>query len=120
MKRLGDYKDEDAIDLWMDLLDSMDAILKDEEVKKLYREKNRNPIQLAKEIIKRHKKETSEILLRIDPTPLDGLNIVVRLIDVIMEIEQSDDLKAFFPSAGAVIEGASSGNATENTEDAEA
>lgn len=119
MKKLGDYKDEEAIELWMDLLDPIGEILQDKEIAKVYK-KGAKPIQVAQEIIRRHKEEATQILLRIDPTPIDGLNIVIRLIDIIMEFEHSDDLKVFFRSAGTVTEGASSGNATESTEDAEA
>ena len=119
MKKLGDYKDEEAIDLWMDLLDPIGEILQDKEVAKIYK-KGGKPIQIAQEIVKRHRKDATQILLRIDPTPIDGLNIIIRLLDVIMEFERSEELKNFFGSAGTVTEGASSGNATANTEDAEA
>lgn len=119
MKKLGDYKDEEAIDLWMDLLDPIGVILQDKEIGKLYK-KGGKPIQMAQEIVKLHRKEATQILLRIDPTPIDGLNIIIRLLDIIMEFERSEELKGFFGSAGTVTEGASSGNATANTEDAEA
>lgn len=119
MKKLGDYKDEEAIDLWMDLLDPIGEILQDKEVAKIYK-KGGKPIQIAQEIVKRHRKDATQILLRIDPTPIDGLNIIIRLLDVIMEFERSEELKNFFGSAGTATEGVSPGNATENTEAKEA
>ena len=96
MKRLSDYVDEEAIELWVDLLDPITAIIKDPEVTKL---KGSDPIDMAKGIIKLHKKEASEILLRIDPTPLNGLNLIVRVVDVIMEIEESPEILSFFDSS---------------------
>lgn len=119
MKKLGDYKDEEAIELWADLLDPIGEILQDKEIAKAYREKG-NPVQVAKVILKRQRKAATEILLRVDPTPVDGLNIIVRLVEILMEFEKSDELKGFFGFAGTVTDSVSSGNATENTEDAEA
>lgn len=119
MKRLSDYKEEEAIELWMDLLDPIGNILSNEKIKWAYK-KSGNRIQVAKAIISECKTDAVQILLRIDPTPIDGLNLITRLIDLLMEIEGSEDLKPFFHSAGIATGGASSGNATENTEGVEA
>lgn len=119
MKKLSDYKQEEAIDLWMDLLDPIGNILQNEKVKWEYK-KGGNRIKVAQRIIKECREDAVKIMLRIDPTPIDGLNIIIRLVDLIMEFEQSEDLKDFFGSAGMRTDGESSGNATENTEDAEA
>lgn len=94
MKKLSDYKGEDAIDLWADLLDSIIAIFADEEVSKVTGS-GQPPLIIAKTIIKSHKKEAVDILLRIDPTPVDGLNVVIRLLDVINEIEESPEIMDF-------------------------
>lgn len=95
MKRLSDYQNEEAIDLWSDLLDPISEILTDKEVHKVVKSGSA-PIVIAKEILKRHKKEAEEILLRVDPEPLNGLNVVIRLVALLAEIGQRDDLKAFF------------------------
>ena len=119
MKKLGDYKNEEAIELWADLLEPIGEILQNKEVAKVYKAKG-NPVQIAKAILKENPKAATQILLRIDPTPIDGLNVVVRLVEVLMEFERSEDLKGFFGFAGTVTDSASSGSATANTEDAEA
>lgn len=117
MKRLSDYKHEDAIDLWMDLLDPIGNILQNEKIKWEFK-KGGNRIKVAQRIINECREDAMKILLRIDPTPIDGLNIIVRLVDLIMEFEQHPDLKDFFSSAARTqTDGESSGNATENTED---
>ena len=55
-------------------------------------------------------------MLRIDETPVDGLNIVLRLVEVINEIGENDDVKSFFGFAEQEeMEDASSGSPTVNT-----
>ena len=116
MKRLSDYKGEEAIDLWVDLMDEFYEILKDENLKE-YAEGSK--IQFASEMLKAHKKEVSNILLRIDDTPLNGLNILTRVVDVMNEIAESPDLMTFFGARGQKEEEESSGSATENTKEKE-
>lgn len=94
MKRLSDYKDEEAIDLWADLLEPIGNIASDKNIAKIV-QSGGNKLNMAKEIIKSHKSEVVEILLRIDDTPLNGLNIVTRLVDILTEIESSPELKDF-------------------------
>ena len=66
----------------------------------------------------RKREEATNILLRIDPTPINGLNIIIRLIDVIKDIEQNEDLKSFFGFAEQAKEAnKSSGLPMENIED---
>ena len=98
MKRLSDYENEEAIDLWADLLDPITNILSDPEVAKVARS-GAQPLAIAKQIVHDHKKEASEILLRIDPTPVNGLNLIVRVLDVIMEIEESPEIMGFLGSS---------------------
>lgn len=112
MKKLSDYKDEEAIDLWADLLEPITIIIKDPAIQEI---KDKPPAEIAKILIGAHKTEVTEILLRIDPTPLTGLNLIVRVIDVIMEIENSPEIMSFFDSSEPSEEQTSSGSATENT-----
>lgn len=95
MKRLSDYVDNDAIELWADLLDPISAILSDRQMAKVI-QGNKNPIVIAKNLLKEHKDDVVTIMLRIDPTPIDGLNIVVRLVNILNEIGESEELKSFF------------------------
>ncbi|HCJ37818.1 MAG TPA: hypothetical protein DHV37_05775 [Erysipelotrichaceae bacterium] len=119
MKKLSDYKDEDAILLWADLLEPMVDIVGDKKIASLLRER-KSPLITAKEILKTYKKQACDVMLRIDPTPLNGLNIIVRLVSIIKEIGEDPDLKVFFDfGAEAEKESKPIGSATENIEEKE-
>lgn len=115
MKKLSDYQGDEAIELWADLLDPLTDILGDPEVQKVVKS-GQAPLMIAREVLKTHKKEATEILLRIDPEPIDGLNIILRLATVIVDVGQRDELKSFFGYAvQATTEDESSGSVTEST-----
>lgn len=117
MRTFSDYKDEEALDLWMDLLDPITEIMNDENLQKMRKQKGVNVAMVAKDLVKRHKKEVSEILLRIDPAPLTGLNILTRLIALIHELTTSPDAKGFFDFAEEMKKDeGSSGSATATIE----
>lgn len=117
MKKLSDYKGDEAIELWADLIDPLTGILTDEEVRKVI-SSGKSKLEIAKVILKKHKSEALEIMLRVDPEPVDGLNIVMRLIVLLADIGQNEEIKSFFGYAEAVTtENESGGSVTENTED---
>lgn len=101
MKKLSDYKGDEAIDLWMDLLDPLTAIFTDDEIKKIVTH-GENKIIIAKTLLKNHKSDVVEIMTRIDPEPIDGLNIITRLIALITEIGDNEEVKSFFGYAEEV------------------
>lgn len=116
MKKLSDYQGEEAIELWADLIDPLTEILGDERVKDVVT-KGKSRLDIAKTILKEHKKEATEILLRIDPTPINGLNILLRLIGLLGEMSTSEEIKSFFGFAEQVkTDEESSGLLTANTE----
>lgn len=118
MRKLSDYKGDEAIQLWGDMLIPITRIITDKEIQKVYKTKSR--MEVAAEILKLHAKDASDILLRIDPTPLNGLNTIVRAIELIVDFEKADELKSFFGSAGQVqTANESSGLHTVNIEDGE-
>lgn len=119
MKKLSDYQNDEAIELWADLLEPLGRIIQDDKIRKTI-QGGKAPITIAQEILKNHSKDASEILLRIDPEPLNGLTIVVRLVALINEIGSNKDLKGFFGFAETQTDSESSGSAMANTEDAEA
>lgn len=116
MKKLSDYQGEAAIDLWADLLEPLTVLLGDEGIKNAVRA-GKPKTEIAKEILKNHKKEASEILLRIDPEPINGLNLVLRLVAVITDIGKNEEIASFFGYAvQANQEENAFGSATESTE----
>lgn len=116
MKKLSDYTGDEAIELWADLIDPIAIVLSDKKIAVTIKS-GKPKMQIAKEILKDHKKEATEILLRIDPSPIDGLNIVLRLINLLTEIGENEDIKSFFGFAEqAKMNAASSGYVTESIE----
>lgn len=101
MKKLSDYKGNEAIELWMDLLDPLTSIFTDDEFKKVV-VKGKNKLIIARTLLKNHKSDVVEIMTRIDPEPLDGLNIITRLIALITEIGENEEIKSFFGYAEEV------------------
>lgn len=120
MKKLSDYKGEEAIEVWGDLLDPTIKILADPVIAKAMRT-GKAPLMIAKDVMKNHKDEAKEIILRIDPAPIDGINFAARVASIVMDFLNNDALKDFFASAGqAKTEKDPTGSATENIEDVEA
>ena len=95
MKRLSDYTGNDAIELWADILDPLTAILGDGKVRAAIQSKV-SALTIAKVILENRSKEAESILTRIDDTPINGLNILTRLIALLADIGSSDDVKGFF------------------------
>ena len=116
LKRLSDYQGEEALDLWLDLLEPLTVILGDGKASAAIASKK--PIMLVvKDILKEHKKEAVEVLLRIDSTPINGANIVSRMVENISDILKSSEAGSFFGFAEPESAGEKSfGSATENTE----
>ena len=100
MKRLSDYKGEEAIELWADLLEPLSAIFTDKEIAELAKEEKLNYLSMATIVLKSHSTEAVAILERIDDTPVDGLNILTRLIGLLTEIGETEYAKSFFGFAG--------------------
>lgn len=117
MRKLSDYKGEEAIELWADLLEPLTVILQDVELINGMKE-GKPKLILAKIMLKNHSAEVYEMLERIDPEPLDGLNILVRLISLLSEMAENESVSAFFGFAGlAKTDSESSGSVTEITEE---
>ena len=114
MKKLSDYKGNEAIELWADLLDPLSNIFTDKAIADTVHA-GKSKIEIAKMIIKNHSQDAVNILTRIDDEPINGLNIIVRLVELITEIGQDETIRRFF---GFAAEQTSefSGSATVNTE----
>ena len=119
MKKLSEYEGDEALELWADLLDPLSVILTDDRVRKVI-QSGKSKITIAREIIKFHKKEAVEIMLRIDPTPINGLNVILRLIALLADIGENEEIKSFFGYAAQVkTDSASSGFVMVSTEESE-
>ncbi len=116
MNKLSDYKGEEAIELLADRFDPFSAIVSDKAIADMIRAK-RAPVFIAKEITKKHKAEAKEIILRIDPTPINGLNLMIRLISILTEIGNDPTMQSFFGLSAETPKETVSGSAMENTEE---
>lgn len=117
MKKLSDYEGNEAIELWADLLKPMTKIFGDPDVANVMKS-HKPPVIIAQTILESHTAEATEIMLRIDPTPINGLNLITRLVSLVMEFVNTEELRGFFPSVEPdVMESESGGSAMANTED---
>ena len=116
MKRLSDYKDEEALALWADLFEPIAKILGDPDFAKMVTT-GKSRIEMVSLILSKHTDEAKRIMLRVDPTPIDGLSVFARLMSLLVEIGRSEEIKSFFGYAEQVSEDENaSGLPTENTE----
>ena len=97
MKRLSDYTGNEAIEIWGDLLDPMMDIFSDQEIVDDI-QSDKPMIIPARKILKNHSESVAKLLLRIDPTPLNGLNAVVRTVTFISDVG-TVDFSTFFEFA---------------------
>ena len=94
MKKLSDYKDEAAIELWADMLEPLSVIFTNEQVKEA--QKKNSYIEIAKIALKTNAAEVKKVLLLVDDTPINGLNILIRLMELFSEIGESEYGQSFF------------------------
>ena len=116
MKRLSDYKGKEAMELWADLLEPAIKVFGDKEIATALRRKAMLPS--AKMMVERYPDEVISMMLRIDDTPIDGLNIILRLVTILAEVGSNPTVKSFFPSlAEEEKEETPFGSAMESTEE---
>ena len=115
MKTLSDYKGEEAIELWGDLLEPAVTLLADPAVREAFAGKKSIPA-LAAAILKARPAEIAAILTRIDSTPIDGYNVLPRVMALINDVATDPSAASFFGAAEQAKEASvSSGSATGNT-----
>lgn len=115
MKKLSDYQGAEAIELWAELLEPCTEILTSAEVKEAF-QKKKPIVEVAKTILKTKPKETEKLLLCIDPSPVNGINILMRLVALITDLLSDENASSFFGFAAQAKEVKEySGSPMENT-----
>ena len=115
MKKLSEYKNEEALDLLADILDPVANIFADKEFVKNLQASRMSAI---KYVIKNHKESILSILARLEGVPVEEYQCTIFTLPVILVNMINDpDLMDFFKSQGLKIEEESSGSAMENTKD---
>ena len=121
--KLTEFKNEDAIELLADILEPTALILGDEKTKQDMidvRSGKKTRAKAVSSVIKRHKKETIEILARLDgKDPKNYTCNILVLPQKILEIINDEELASFFTSQVQMMESESFGLHTENTEESE-
>lgn len=118
MKTLADYRDDEALDVWVGILEPALKIFKDKAILKLFKD-GKAPVDIAIATLKKHKKEVTEILLAIDDEPITGVNIITRLAANIECFMKEKELRNFFDlQAQRKVQNVST-PATESTEEKE-
>ena len=115
MRKLSDYKNEEAIDLLADILDPVTEVFADKGFTEALKV---NKLSAVKYVLKNHKKGVIQILARLEDTPVEEYECSVLTMPIaLMQILNDKELIDFFKSQGLEIEETSSGSAMENIEE---
>ena len=113
MKKISEYKDEEALDILADLIEPAETIFSDKDVQSANSKSMWKAVKVA---IKKHKKEVMEIMAILDGVPVEDLHINVLSLPIkVMEVISDKDLVNFFVLQGQNMESTSSGSVMENT-----
>lgn len=114
MKKLSEYKNEEALDLLAEIIDPVALIFAD---KKFVENLQKNKLSAIKYVLKEHSKSILEILASLDGVPVEEYECnVITLPITLMQVLNDEDLLDFFKSQGLKMEDESFGSATENIE----
>lgn len=117
MKKLSDYKGEDALDLIADLIEPCVEIFGDKEIQSEL-ENGQFTVKVVKKIFKKHKKELIEILAVLNEVEPSEFNYgAFEIINMAMQMLEDEELIDFFDSQSQTS--ATSGSITEITTEIE-
>lgn len=125
MKRLSEFKDEEALDVLVEILDFVIDIMKDNRFKIAImgdKEKNIPPnrIEAIKICLTEHRKSTIAIMAVLNETPVEQFHYdALTLPKMVLQMFNDKELIDFFKSQSQTDSEISSGSATENTEETE-
>ena len=122
MKRLSEYKDEEALDLLADILSPTVEIMQDEAVQKFFNkgDENMTVADVVTLVIKAHKKAVMQIMAALEGVPSEEYHCnIFTLPAQLMQVVNDPDLRAFFALQGQTDSASTSGSATGLSEDGE-
>lgn len=119
MKKLSEYKDEEALDILADLLEPASEIMADPDFARAYRANNR--MGAVKVAIKNHKRCVMEILAILDGVPVEEYhcNIFSLPVKLLSILNDRALVTGFTSQVQEMTSDITSGPATENTEENE-
>lgn len=97
MKKLSEFKGDKALDVIADLIEPCADIFGDEEVQEAYNNKE-NRIKLARLVLKKHRKETIQILSLLSDKPTDEFENVsiIDILKMVVTVFNDNELLDFF------------------------
>ncbi len=98
MKKISDYKNDSAIDLYAEILEPMGEILQDKEVSQALKDK-KSTMHIVGIIFRKHKESVKKIVLSVDDTEIDGKNIFSRFTTIFVDVFNDKDFVDFFEQA---------------------
>lgn len=118
MKKLSEYKDEDALNLLADLIDPTVEIFGDPEVAKWVRAKvHIKAIQVA---LRKHQKDIIDMMALLEDVPREEYHFTLSTLPkMLLDVMHDPELKDFFELQGEMAQETPSGSAMENTEEEE-
>nr|DAT80067.1 MAG TPA: hypothetical protein [Caudoviricetes sp.] len=115
MKKLSEYKDEEALDILADLIEPVSAIFADEEIREIVSKNKGTKAKAISIAIKRHKKEVISILATLDGVSVEEYHCSVLSLPVkLLEILNDKELTTFLALQSQNMEEQSSGSVMEN------
>ena len=115
MKQLSDFKNEEALDLLVDLIDPAADIFSDKKIVDIIRGEG-SKIEAVKVAIKEHKAAVMQIMAALDGVPVEEYSCNVFTLPIkLLEILNDKELISFFTSQVQMMEETSSGPVTEST-----
>lgn len=112
--RFSEYRDEEALDVFAELIEPVSRILADPEVAKAA--KGGNKMAAIKAAIKGHKKDVMEALAIMEGVPVAEYHCGVLSLPLkLLEILNDPDVLRLFTYAGQTGDATSSGSDTANT-----
>lgn len=116
MKKLSDFKGEEAFDLLADLIDPMGDIFSNGEFLQALGTDNKKAL---KSLLKNNRKSVVEVLARLNEVPVEDFQYNVATLTVqCLALMNDKELLSVFTSQGQIEEEDASGSATENTQEA--
>lgn len=95
MSNLSQIKGEEAIDVMMELVEPVFAMLQKPGIQEKLK-KEKTPLGMAKLLLSENKAEAVKILEVIDDTPVDGVNVIPRFITMFLNLMNNPYWRDFF------------------------
>ena len=116
MKKLSDFRGEDALEVLADIIEPASEIMTDKELIPLFRSR-KTMAKASALVLKRHPKSILRIMARLDEADSETYSpSLIQLPKMLVELFNDPELVDLFTSQGQTTVQTNSGSATENSE----